>query len=101
MPPAPAPAIAPAQPVVSAPVPTAPGNGAKQEVKVEEKGPISLTVTRIGRGANQFVGDNYVSLASVLKNEGKKSIKAMKGAILVYDAFGEQLMRLSTETSKR
>lgn len=84
----------------SAGIQTAPRDPKNPESKPKEERPISLSVTRIGRGSNQFVGSNYISLTAILKNEGTKTIKATKGAIVVFDVFGDQLARFHVENAK-
>jgi hypothetical protein len=65
-----------------------------------EKSPISIVVKHIGHGSNRFMAEEQVSLVVILKNNGKKAVKATKGTIVVYDAFGEQLLRLGIENAK-
>ena len=67
---------------------------------VEEKSPVSIAVKHIGRGSNQFMPDSYVSLFVMLKNDGKKAIKATKGTIVIYDTFGDDLVHLNIENAK-
>ena len=95
---APAPVAAPAAVPLAAPTPTVAVDS--KPAPVQEKSPVSIVVKHIGRGSNQFMPDSYVSLVVMLKNDGKKAIKATKGAVVVYDVFGEQLLRLGIENAK-
>jgi hypothetical protein len=80
------PAAAPAAPTVAVD---------SKPAAVEEKSPVSIAVKHIGRGSNQFMPDSYVSLFVMLKNDGKKAIKATKGTIVIYDTFGDDLVHLN------
>jgi hypothetical protein len=85
------PAAAPAAPTVAVD---------SKPAAVEEKSPVSIAVKHIGRGSNQFMPDSYVSLFVMLKNDGKKAIKATKGTIVIYDTFGDDLVHLNIENAK-
>ena len=85
------PAAAPAAPTVAVDSKPAP---------VEGKSPVSIAVKHIGRGSNQLMPDSYVSLFVMLKNDGKKAIKATKGTIVIYDTFGDDLVHLNIENAK-
>jgi hypothetical protein len=67
---------------------------------VHEKCPVSIVVKHIGRGSNQFMPDSYVSLVVMLKNDGKKAVKATKGTIVINDTFGDDLVHLNIENAK-
>lgn len=102
---APAPIAAPAPVTTAAAFPAAAPEAPTLAVDskpapIQAKGPVSIVVKHIGSGSNQFMPNSYVSLVVMLKNDGEKTIKATKGAIVVYDAFGEELLRLGVENAK-
>jgi hypothetical protein len=63
---------------------------------IQTKSPVSIAVKHIGRGATNY----DVSLVVMLKNDGEKAIKATKGAVIVYNAFGDELTHLVIENAK-
>jgi hypothetical protein len=98
-----APAPIAAAPVAAVPTaaPAAPTVAVDSKpASVQEKSPVSIVVKHIGRGSNQFMPDSYVSLVVMLKNDGKKAIKATKGTIVIYDTFGDDLVHLNIENAK-
>jgi hypothetical protein len=62
----------------------------------QAKSPVSIVVKHIGRGSTEY----DVSLVVMLKNDGKKAIKATKGTIVIYDTFGDDLVHLNIENAK-
>jgi hypothetical protein len=63
---------------------------------IQAKSPVSIVVKHIGRGSSEY----DVSLVVMLKNDGEKAIKAIKGAVIVYNAFGDELTHLVIENAK-
>jgi hypothetical protein len=94
----PAPVAAPAAVPAATSAPTVAADS--KPAPVQEKSPVSIVVAHIGQGSNRFMAEKQVSLVVMLKNDGKKAIKATKGTIVVYDAFGGQLLRLGIENAK-
>lgn len=62
--------------------------------------PLSMTVTRIGRGSNQFARNGYVALSASIRNDTQKTIRAIKASIVIFDVFGDELVRLGFDNSK-
>ena len=62
--------------------------------------PLSMTVTRIGRGSNQFARNGYVALSASIRNDTQKTIRAIKALIVIFDVFGDELVRLGFDNSK-
>jgi hypothetical protein len=62
----------------------------------QAKSPVSIVVKHIGRGSTEY----DVSLVVMLKNDGKKAIKATKGTIAIHNAFGDELTLLVIENAK-
>jgi hypothetical protein len=97
---APAPIAAPLPIAATATVPAATPSPTvdaySQPVPVQEKSPVSIVVKHIGRGSTEY----DVSLVVMLKNDSEKAIRAIKGAIIVYNAFGNELTHLAVENAK-
>lgn len=57
-------------------------------------------VTHIRAVDDEILPGSRVAVSIQLKNTGTKTIMATKGALIVYDAFGSQTMRLSVSNAK-
>lgn len=98
-----APAVTPSPPgtasqggSATSPGPTKPGAVAP----TADIPPLSLTVARIGRGSNQFARNGYVALSANIRNDTQKTIRAIKASIVIFDVFGDELVRLGFDNSK-
>jgi len=89
----PARVAAPTVPVVASAPTMAAGS---KPAPIQTKSPVSIAVKHIGRGSTNY----DVSLVVMLKNYGEKAIKATKGAVIVYNVFGDELTHLNIENAK-